>query len=106
MDIKHTGQKKKCSTGDIYDIASLTKIAATLPSLMRLEDHGAFDTDRTLGDYLVFNGTCNKKSLIVKDILAHQSGLKAWIPFYYKTIEPLDTGESLVSTNFSYTLSA
>jgi beta-N-acetylhexosaminidase len=95
--------KKKCSTGDIYDIASLTKIAATLPSLMRLEDHSAFDTDRTLGDYLVFNDTCNKKSLIVKDILAHQSGLKAWIPFYYKTIEPLDTGESLVSTNFSYT---
>jgi beta-N-acetylhexosaminidase len=97
------GSKKKCFDTDLYDLASITKISATLPSLMRLEDQGLFNTDNTLGDYLSFNDTCNKKNLLIKDILAHQSGLKAWIPFYYKTLEPLDTSESLISTTFSYT---
>lgn len=99
----HTYQsKKKCTEKDLYDLASITKISATLPSLMRLEDLGLFSTDKTLADYLPFHDTCNKKDLLIKDILAHQSGLKAWIPFYYKTLEPLDTSESLLSTKFSY----
>ena len=100
----HTYQaKKKCSEKDIFDLASITKISATLPSLMRLEDLGIFDTEKPLSAYLEFDDSCNKKDLVIRDILAHQSGLPAWIPFYYKTLEPLDTSESLISTNFSFT---
>lgn len=96
------GNKIKVSNDQIYDLASITKIAATLPSLMKLEDEGRFSTENRLGDYLNFPDTCNKKDLLIKDILAHQSGLVAWIPFYYKTLEPMDTSENLLSSKFSY----
>ncbi len=45
--------------------------------------------------------TCNKKDLRISDVLAHQSGLVAWIPFYLSTLEPMDTSQLLFSTRFS-----
>ncbi len=87
---------------DLYDMASLTKIFATLPSLMKLSDEGRFNVSRTLGAYLDLPDTCNKKDLLISDILAHQSGLQAWIPFYLSTIEPMDSSEQLFSSRFSY----
>ncbi len=99
----HTYRKKyPVKHSDVYDLASITKIAATLPSLMKLESEGKFSTEDTLGEYLSLNDTCNKNGLLIKDILTHQSGLQSWIPFYYKTLQPLDTSENLISTKFNY----
>ncbi|MCO5230120.1 MAG: serine hydrolase [Chitinophagales bacterium] len=70
---------------DLYDIASITKITATAPVLMHMSELGKFDINKKLSDYLPdLKG--NKRSLVIKDILAHQSGLPAWIPFYKKTL--------------------
>jgi len=93
--------KHKMSKEDIFDLASITKVAATLPSLIKMESEGKFSTDKKLGDYLSLPDTSNKKELLIKDILAHQSGLKPWIPFYYHTIEPLDSSEGLFSNRYS-----
>ncbi|MGC9344906.1 MAG: serine hydrolase domain-containing protein, partial [Bacteroidales bacterium] len=94
--------KKNINQKNLYDLASITKIAATLPVLMKLEGEGRFSTEDSLGKYLALPDTSNKNGLLIKDILTHQSGLKAWIPFYYSTIEPLDSSEDLVSAEFSY----
>lgn len=94
--------KRKLLTTDLFDLASITKIVATLPALMKLEGEGLFSVESTLGEQLQLPDSCNKSDLLIKDILTHQSGLIAWIPFYYKTIEPLDTSENLLSNNFSY----
>ncbi|HUH74947.1 MAG TPA: glycoside hydrolase family 3 N-terminal domain-containing protein [Chitinophagales bacterium] len=73
-------------TTDLYDIASITKIAATAPILMHMGELGKFDVTKKLSDYLPeLKG--NKRNLVIKDILAHQSGLPAWIPFYKKTLD-------------------
>ncbi len=95
-------KKRKMKVVDIFDLASITKISATLPSLMKLEGEGLFSSEGRLGDYMTLPDSCNKSDLMIKDILTHQSGLVAWIPFYYKTLEPLDTSENLLSTKFSY----
>jgi len=71
----------------IYDIASITKIAASTSSLMKLQSDGLFSLDKTLGDYLpelVRNTEFEKIRL--KDMMAHQAGLPAWIAFYTKTL--------------------
>lgn len=96
------GNRIKIDNDQIYDLASITKIISTLPSLMRMEDEGSFSVENILGDYLVLPDSCNKKDILIKDILTHQAGLQAWIPFYYKTLEPIDTSEKLLSSNFSY----
>jgi beta-glucosidase-like glycosyl hydrolase/CubicO group peptidase (beta-lactamase class C family) len=85
----------------IYDVASLTKIAATLPSAMYLYSKGRLNLDSPLCDFITFPDTCNKRTITIRDILLHQAGLEAWIPFYQKTIENYFPGQPLYSTSFS-----
>ncbi|MCR5889079.1 serine hydrolase [Hymenobacter sp. J193] len=67
---------------DLYDLASLTKVAAALPALMKLQDEGKFSPDKTLGEYFPELQKTNKANLKLRDVLTHQAGLKAWIPFW------------------------
>jgi beta-N-acetylhexosaminidase len=71
---------------DIYDIASITKIAATTLALMKLYDKHEFDAEVRLSDIICDLDTTDKKDILIDDVLMHQAGLKAWIPFYRKTI--------------------
>ena len=82
----HSYDKKTAvKNTDIYDLASITKIGATVPVLMDMVDDKKFNLDHHLGKYLDLDST-NKKDLIIRDILAHQAGLPSWIPFYKKTL--------------------
>jgi beta-glucosidase-like glycosyl hydrolase/CubicO group peptidase (beta-lactamase class C family) len=67
---------------DLYDLASLTKVLAATPALLRLQAQGKFSPDSTLGQLFPFLRKTNKASLKIRDVLAHQAGLPAWIPFW------------------------
>jgi len=83
----HTYEKNRpVDVFDVYDLASITKIAASVPSLMYLTDLGRFHLDATLGHHLPLVKGTNKESLVIREILSHQSGLVSWIPFYVKTV--------------------
>jgi beta-glucosidase-like glycosyl hydrolase/CubicO group peptidase (beta-lactamase class C family) len=86
---KHTyaGNSLPVLTTDLYDLASITKVAATTLSIMRLTDELYIDIDRTVGDYFPALLKTNKGGMRIRDILAHQAGLPAWIPFYKETIK-------------------
>jgi beta-glucosidase-like glycosyl hydrolase/CubicO group peptidase (beta-lactamase class C family) len=86
---------------DLYDIASITKIASTLPVLMHLTEEGKFDVNDSLKNYMQDLDTSDKGDLVIKEILTHQAGLTPFIPFYYSTIEPLDADEPLISRKLS-----
>jgi CubicO group peptidase (beta-lactamase class C family) len=85
----------------MYDVASVSKITGTLPSLIRLVDRGLLDINGKLSDYLPWLDTCDKGELIIKDILTHCAGLRAWIPFYYHTLETMDPDDPLLSNKLS-----
>ncbi len=72
---------------DIYDLASITKMAATLPVIMKLVEENKIDLDKTLGDYLPELKGTNKDSLVIREVLAHQARLTPWIPFYIETLK-------------------
>jgi len=72
---------------DLWDLASVTKVSAATPSLMLLDDRGLFDIDKTLGDYLPWFRFSDKGDMMLREMLAHQAGLKAWIPFWKSTLE-------------------
>lgn len=85
----HTYEKKRAVlNSDIYDLASITKISASVLSIMRLQDEGKFNLDLNLCDYLteLIPDTSIYINLNLREILAHQSGLQAWVPFYLKTM--------------------
>lgn len=75
------------SNTDLYDIASITKIAATALAVMKLYEEGEIDIDKKASKYLHELKKTNKKDLIISDILTHQAGLKTWIPFWKQTLD-------------------
>jgi beta-N-acetylhexosaminidase len=75
------------TTEDLYDMASITKCAATTVSLMKLYEEGKVDLNQTYGKYLPILRGSNKENLLIKDVLIHQAGLPAWIPFYKNTLD-------------------
>ncbi len=78
----------KVKDSDIYDVASLTKILATLPNLMQLYDKGQLKLDDKLGSLVPeFASHADKKDITVKDMLLHQARFQAWMPFYQETLD-------------------
>ena len=83
----HTYRKKQpMSTSNLFDLASITKIAATTISLMKLHGDGFINIYQPISQYLPELKGTNKSSMTIQDIMAHRAGLKAWIPFYEQTL--------------------
>jgi len=70
-----------------YDIASLSKVVSTLQVLMWLHDKKLLDLDKTVKDYLPETDTTNKADMVIKEILCHQAGLLAFMPFWDKFVK-------------------
>lgn len=87
---KHTYEGNEIVTSnDIYDVASLTKILATLPLLMELEEQGIVNLDEKLSKLLPEYKNSNKKNVTIKQMLSHYARLSPWIPFYVATLDPV-----------------
>jgi len=84
----HTEDKlRKVDEQSVYDVASLTKILATVPLLMELFDREVLNMDSTLGGmFEEYKGT-DKENVDLKRMLSHFARLKAWIPFYAQTLD-------------------
>ncbi len=84
----HTYDKTiKVQDSDIYDVASLTKILATLPNVMLQYDQQKINLETTLGTMSPIFKDSNKANINFKDLLSHYAGLAAGIPFYKATID-------------------
>lgn len=85
----------------VYDLASLSKILGTLPMVMKLYQDGKIDLNDKLGDLLPRFKNSDKANITIKDMLTHQSGLVAWIPFYKETLEDGKPSEKLYRKVYS-----
>lgn len=77
---------QKVTDETVYDLASITKVAATLQTIMFLEGREVLDLDKPLSAYLPEVMGTNKEDLIIRDILLHQAGLVPYIPFWRRTV--------------------
>lgn len=80
---------KTVTNNNIYDLASLTKILATLPTIMKMEENGQVGFETTLGEMIPDLADSNKKDLTLIKMLTHYARLKPWIPFYISTLDTL-----------------
>ena len=85
-------------SSDIYDIASVSKIAATTTALIKLYDNNDISLSRTIGSYVPGLRKSDKKNITIKELLMHQSGLKSWMPVYLSALVPVNSGEQLLIT--------
>ncbi|MCR9064175.1 MAG: serine hydrolase [Cytophagales bacterium] len=79
------GFREPVTKETIYDLASLTKVSATLQAVMMLNEKGFLDLNLKASDYLPELKGTNKENMIVGDILFHQAGLRSFEAFWTHT---------------------
>lgn len=83
----HTYEGKiKVKNDDLYDLASITKIASSTAAIMKLSGEKKINLDDSLYRYLPFLTGTNKQNVVIREMLTHQAGLPAWIPFWQQTV--------------------
>jgi CubicO group peptidase (beta-lactamase class C family) len=99
----HTYQKrKKVKTTDLYDIASVTKIISSIPSVMKMYDEGKVSLSDSLSVHIPRLENTNKSHIKLEDVLIHQAGFKSWIPFYLNTIDKDKLNGDVFSRKYSW----
>jgi beta-N-acetylhexosaminidase len=71
----------------IYDLASLTKVTATLQTVMFMHEKGLIDLNKKLSYYLPELKQTNKKDITLVEMLTHQAGLAPFIPMWTETVK-------------------
>ena len=66
----------------VFDLASLTKVAATVPLAMQQVERGALALDDPVAHHLSSWVGADRADVTVRDLLAHCSGLPAWAPLF------------------------
>ncbi|MDE3138072.1 MAG: DUF1343 domain-containing protein [Acidobacteriota bacterium] len=69
-------RRERMTTGTILDLASLTKVFATSPSVMLLFQQGKIRLDDPVARYLPEFGANGKDQITVRMLLTHYSGLR------------------------------
>jgi len=77
----------------VYDIASVTKVAATTAMAMLLHQRGSLDLELLLGDVLPGfvagrQPEDNARKVTLRHLLAHNSGLPAYVEFFRTASNP------------------
>jgi CubicO group peptidase (beta-lactamase class C family) len=97
---KHTYARSKAVENDhLYDLASITKVAATTLTLMKLTEQGKLSLDEHMSTYMPELIGSNKSTLRIREVLQHKAGLKAWIPFYQETTSDKRIYDSIYSSH-------
>lgn len=79
----HTYENKiPTKTTDLFDLASISKIAGTTPVIMQLYDQGVLQLDSTMGYYLPDVRMTDKSNIPLRSVLLHEAGFTPFIPFY------------------------
>lgn len=68
----------------LFDMASVTKAAATTLTVMKLYEEHKIKLSDHIGEYLPYLQGTNKAHITLYELLTHTSGLPAFIPFYTK----------------------
>jgi len=67
---------------NLFDLASVTKVTAALPAVMRLYDEKKINLDAPFASYFTEFRKTNKAEMTVRDVLTHQARLQSGIPFW------------------------
>ena len=86
----------------VYDLASITKIAATTLAIMKLYNYGKIDVKDNLSQYLPYLKNTDKEHITIAEAMTHTSGLQAWIPFYNKTFIGLNNLNPAIYSNIEH----
>ena len=71
-----TPRPESMTVDTVFDLASLTKVVATTPSVMRMVQYGQVRLDEPVAHYIPDFGMNGKDAVTVRQLLTHYSGLR------------------------------
>jgi CubicO group peptidase (beta-lactamase class C family) len=80
--VTYDADSAQATEDTIFDLASLTKVIATASLSMRALEHGRLMPGVRVGQFLREWRGADREDVTVRDLLAHCSGLTAYLPFY------------------------
>ena len=86
-----------------FDLASLTKVVATTPAVLRLVQDGKVGLDDPVSKYLPDFGRCGKETITIRQVLTHYSGLA---PFFRLNTKAPGAASRVVDKIYDSDLSA
>lgn len=76
------GITRGMKTDTLFDLASLTKVVATLPAILMLVDDGQIRLNDSVAQFIPEFADAPKSSVTVRHLLTHSAGLAADRPYY------------------------
>lgn len=95
-------EKMPMKLDTVFDLASLTKVAATLPSILKLLEEGEIRLDDTVAYFLPDFSQNGKEHVTLRHLLTHTSGLPAHIQFYKDNLSTEEILKSIYQQKLAY----
>lgn len=84
-NLNNQGDNQEVSDETLYDLASVTKVTATMQAIMLLSEEGKIDINEKISTYLPDLKGTNKENTKIFDILTHTAGLAIGDPLWTRT---------------------
>ncbi len=113
--ITYDPQSDSVTPQTIYDLASVTKVAATTLAIMKLYDMGKLKIDDKLSKYLPYLKNSEKSSITIKQAMSHCARFKPFDAYWQQTTgydsilarvaqSPLNANEGMVYSDLGFML--
>ena len=79
-------KKQQMDIDTVFDLASLTKVVATLPATLKLMESGYIRLDDRVAFFLPEFGKNGKEDITIRHLLTHTSGLPAHKEYFLKSL--------------------
>jgi len=86
----------------IFDLASLTKVVATLPAVMKLVDQGKIALSDPVSHFVPKFAQNNKDEITIYQLLTHTSGLTSHQKFYEESLNKEEIFERIYEEELEY----
>lgn len=90
------------SLGTIFDLASLTKVIATVTLVMRAVDEGSLRVSDPVAAWIPQWRGADREGVTIGDLLAHCSGLTAYLPYYRDCTGRLEFQQAIAASPLEY----
>lgn len=90
----------------MFDIASITKVVATTSAIMKLYQEGKLNLSDKVISYIPDFSNNGKEEITILNLLIHNSGLKAFVPFYKNCSNKNDVLNTIYSINLEYPINS
>jgi CubicO group peptidase (beta-lactamase class C family) len=100
--LTYDAESLEASAGTIFDLASLTKVISTATLTMRAVDAGVLRLEDPVADRLPAWRGADRDIVTLRDLLAHCSGLTAYLPFFRDSTGRAEFEQAICSLPLEY----